>query len=296
LELTRGFAVFPRGGEKIELTAIYQQDRQLIRGNPIYSEYSALTITDILSDNESRAMGFGLSNVLQTSFPAMFKTGTSNQFNNIWTLGATVDYTVGVWIGNFSGETVIGKTGSTLPALLAVAALKFLSEQQKPNEFKKPESTKRTALCALSGKKTSPHCTGVIYEYLPIHSNLAECDYHKLKNGRIEVVYPLEFQNWAASENLQGINFHNVNAVLKIIKPKEKATYFFDPSIRFKDQGILVEILSPHGEDELQVYHNGKFYKKLTAPFQFFFPMKKGHHHLKVISPSDSDEVRFTIK
>ena len=47
--------------------------------------------------------------------PSIFKTGTSNQFQNIIALGSTTSYTVAVWMGNFEGETVIGE-GSVIGA------------------------------------------------------------------------------------------------------------------------------------------------------------------------------------
>jgi penicillin-binding protein 1C len=100
-EMVRAFAVFPRGGKSLDLR--FTED--LPRGKPrqLMSPYSAWVITDILSDRASRYTGFGPAPALATEFPSMFKTGTANQFQHIWALGATARYTVGVWMGNFSG-------------------------------------------------------------------------------------------------------------------------------------------------------------------------------------------------
>ncbi|MEW5818318.1 MAG: transglycosylase domain-containing protein, partial [Spirochaetota bacterium] len=123
-ELARAFALFPRRGLPLELTPFklehppfgsYQVERK-----PIISDYAADLICDILSDKASRILGFGETSVLNVDFSAMFKTGTANQFQHIWALGATPDYTIGIWMGNFSGDTVIGKTGSSIPAQIAV--------------------------------------------------------------------------------------------------------------------------------------------------------------------------------
>ena len=105
-ELVTAFAVFPRDGKDFNNRQIYHSD-------------TARIICSILSDKAARALGFGYSQTFQTDYPAIFKTGTSNQYQDIVALGATKQYTVGVWMGNFSGQTVVGKTGSSLPAWVA---------------------------------------------------------------------------------------------------------------------------------------------------------------------------------
>ena len=72
-------------------------------------------ICNILSDPSARVTGFGTRTFFRTEFPAMFKSGTSSEFTNLWCLGATPRFTVGVWAGNFDGRAVINKTGSIVP-------------------------------------------------------------------------------------------------------------------------------------------------------------------------------------
>ncbi|HEY9594348.1 MAG TPA: transglycosylase domain-containing protein, partial [Spirochaetia bacterium] len=107
-ELARGFALFPRGG--IPLTVRLLSTDPVARGGErIVSPYTAAEICHILSDQPSRFLGFGQARVMNTPFAAMFKTGTANQFQHVWALGATPGHTVGIWMGNFSGETIIGR-------------------------------------------------------------------------------------------------------------------------------------------------------------------------------------------
>ena len=79
-----------------------------------------------MSEKNGRSLGFGHYQTFETQYPSIFKTGTSNQFQNITALGATPRYAVAVWMGNFSGETVVGKTGSSLPASVAKKVLDYL--------------------------------------------------------------------------------------------------------------------------------------------------------------------------
>jgi penicillin-binding protein 1C len=133
-EMVRAFSVFPRGGSLPELKWFMDEEPSNARnpaqtnaeGRQVMSAYAAWEIADILSDRSSRFVGFGPAPSLVTPFPAMFKTGTANQFQHIWALGASSRFTVGVWLGNFSGETVIGRTGSSIPARIASHLLNIL--------------------------------------------------------------------------------------------------------------------------------------------------------------------------
>ncbi|BBP04107.1 penicillin-binding protein 1C [Sulfuriferula plumbiphila] len=64
----------------------------------------AAIVTDILADNNARAMKAGLHSALTTSGFAAVKTGTSPDMRNNWCVGFSDKYTVGVWVGNISGE------------------------------------------------------------------------------------------------------------------------------------------------------------------------------------------------
>ena len=68
-------------------------------------------VTDILADNNARARTFGLASALATRGFAAVKTGTSKDMRDNWCVGFTDRYTIGVWIGNASGEAMHGISG-----------------------------------------------------------------------------------------------------------------------------------------------------------------------------------------
>ena len=85
---------------------------------------AAFLVSDILADRESRSLTFGLENPLATRFWTAVKTGTSKDMRDNWCVGYSRRYTVGVWVGNFSGEPmrdVSGVTGAA-PVWLEVMA------------------------------------------------------------------------------------------------------------------------------------------------------------------------------
>jgi penicillin-binding protein 1C len=90
----------------------------------LYSEATAFLLSHVLSDRDSRSTTFGLENPLSTRAWSAVKTGTSQEMRDNWCLGYTSQYTVGVWVGNLSGEpmrNVSGMTGAA-PVWLEVVA------------------------------------------------------------------------------------------------------------------------------------------------------------------------------
>jgi penicillin-binding protein 1C len=79
----------------------------------IYSEATAFLLSHILSDRDSRSVTFGLENPLATRFWSAVKTGTSKEMRDNWCIGYTGQYTVGVWVGNLSGEPMRHVSGVT---------------------------------------------------------------------------------------------------------------------------------------------------------------------------------------
>jgi penicillin-binding protein 1C len=83
---------------------------------------AAFLVADVLADREARSATFGLENPLATRFWTAVKTGTSRDMRDNWCVGFSRRYTVGVWVGNFSGEpmwNVSGVTGAA-PAWLEI--------------------------------------------------------------------------------------------------------------------------------------------------------------------------------
>jgi penicillin-binding protein 1C len=63
-------------------------------------------VNDILADNGARVRTFGFDSALVTKGYAAVKTGTSKDMRDNWCVGFTDRYTVGVWVGNASGEAM----------------------------------------------------------------------------------------------------------------------------------------------------------------------------------------------
>lgn len=89
----------------------------------VFSQQTAFIVADILADRESRAVTFGLENALAPRFWAAVKTGTSKDMRDNWCIGFSRRYTVGVWMGNFSGDPMWNVSGVTGAAPLWAAVM-----------------------------------------------------------------------------------------------------------------------------------------------------------------------------
>jgi len=96
------------------------------------SESSAFIVSDILDDRAARALTFGLASPLATRYHASVKTGTSKDMRDNWAVGFTDRYTVGVWVGNFSGEAMHDVSGITGAAPVWREVMDFIVEGSSP--------------------------------------------------------------------------------------------------------------------------------------------------------------------
>jgi penicillin-binding protein 1C len=95
----------------------------------LFSRETAWLLGDILSDREARAATFGLENPLATRFWSAVKTGTSKDMRDNWCVGWSARYTVGVWVGNFSGAPMRDVSGVSGAAVAWAAILGALHNE-----------------------------------------------------------------------------------------------------------------------------------------------------------------------
>jgi len=105
----------------------------------VIAESAAFVVSDILSDREARGVTFGLENPLATRYWTAVKTGTSKDMRDNWCVGYSRDYTVGVWVGNFSGEPMRNVSGVTGAAPLWLEVMNFLHRGRPGTPPRPPE-------------------------------------------------------------------------------------------------------------------------------------------------------------
>lgn len=286
-ELVQAFSVFPRDGIFLPLVS---EENKADNGKNIFQRDTARLICSILSDSDARYLGFGDNKAFRTPFPAIFKTGTANQFQNITALGATPLYTVGVWMGNFDGTTVIGKTGSSLPASVAKELLIVLQRNEKP-EFKLPVLYAKKRICLLSGMLAGDECPDTKLEFLPDNEIAEKCSWHT-KNG---VMYPQRFGRWFFQKELIG-TLKNDNMPLQIVTPRNGSIFFYDSLLPDSVQNLTVEVTGGKN-DRLHVsVDGGKSTFTVNRPFSFKLPLQPGFHKITVSCADEQCELSFQCR
>ena len=167
LDMASAYGVFANDGVRNPYTGILEvQDsagKILEQYKPklqeILTKNTALTISDILSDEKSRVPTFGSRSVLYIpGKDVAVKTGTTNNNKDAWTIGYTPSIVVGVWAGN--NDNVAMKKGGAAVAgpiwnKFMNEALKNLPDEkfEEPNLDIDPEMVK-PVLRKLAGQRT----------------------------------------------------------------------------------------------------------------------------------------------
>ncbi len=108
IDLTNAYRVLANGGV---LKPLSFQVGGVPGANRIMPAPVAAIVTDILADNNARVMKAGLDSAVTPSGFAAVKTGTSQDRRDNWCVGFSDKYTVGVWLGNVSGEPMRDVSG-----------------------------------------------------------------------------------------------------------------------------------------------------------------------------------------
>jgi len=182
IDLAQAYSALANLGEIIPINPLAQIKDQ--RGKIIYQNrclsqsycpgsYQAIKpgiafiINDILSDNNARALAFGLNSLLEISKRKVaVKTGTTNNLRDNWCFGYTPSALVAVWVGNNDNTPMSyvasGITGAT--PIWNKIMTKMLENQGK-EDWSMPEEVVKTTICQTTGTLPCLSCPKIIEEY-----------------------------------------------------------------------------------------------------------------------------------
>ncbi len=155
LELTNAYAALARLGVAKPIRLL--EDEPLHDGARVLSPGAAWLAADVLCDT-GRPGGAWLWKSGRAAPRMAWKTGTSWGHRDAWTVAYTPEYTVGVWIGNFSGRPSAALIGVKAAAPVAARILDRLLDGRAPTWYERPGSVIRCEVCAVSGMPAGEHC------------------------------------------------------------------------------------------------------------------------------------------
>ncbi len=152
LDMTSAYGVFATEGEKIppvSILKIEDSNGNIIEENnkqptKVLDTQVAREISDVLSDNNARAPIFGVNNPLHfDNYQVAAKTGTTQYFNDGWTMGYTPFASVGVWVGNNDDSSTTNE-GIGLAAPIWHKVMQKILENHPVENFTAPDVIQNT--------------------------------------------------------------------------------------------------------------------------------------------------------
>ena len=265
----------------------------------IISADASFMITDILS--RINRPDFPLHWQATAHLPKIaWKTGTSYGRRDAWSIGYNKKYTVGVWVGNFSGVGNSELSGAHTATPLLFRIFNTLDYDVDRAWFTPPKELEQRMICSETGLPPAAHCSNLVLDYfipgisgtqtcynleeIAISENekISYCKSCQPVNGFKRKTYKLlapELQNWMQTNGIafEPIPAHNptcekifTNAAPQIKFPVNGTEYLIS-----KKNPEPLQLVCETGNDVSRVYWyiNNQFYKAAQAGSkQFFLP------------------------
>jgi penicillin-binding protein 1C len=316
LALTTAYGALANNGFFLGNTClidIHDADGKMVYREPaaiqehVFDPRVAWLISDILSDDRARSIGFGRNSTLKLDRTAAVKTGTTTNFHDNWTVGYTPSLVVGVWVGNSDYKAMRAVNGLTGAAPIWNEFLRAVLQGKPDEPFPRPEGMHTLEVCALSGLLPTPACTDTQIEWFIDGTQPTEFDgtchvvvVDILTDGladsntppdrrRTLTVFnlPLSAHAWARAQGWPLLDDFTAGgdplqpsaSELLLLSPQPFAEYRLDAGINPSAQQLLVEAVA--GRDIVQVsfYIDGRILAILAnPPFQTWWPLAAGEH------------------
>jgi len=326
LDLTSAYGVFANQGLRVQPFSI--QSISDASGNILYQhtfsaparildDRVAWLISDILSDDDARLLGFPAHSALNIDRPAAVKTGTTTNFHDNWAIGYTPQLVVGVWVGNASHEAMRDVNGLTGAAPIWHQVMRDILANQPVQEFKRPEGLVQVEICALSGLLPTPDCPYRRMEWFIEGIQPAQPDniYQKIEidtasglpanldtppeRRQVVLVFhlPPTAYHWARSHNIlleddllartgfqtsqPGSQPYAQPASLAILSPATGTTYQISPRLPASAQRITIEAVSQGDFQQVSLWMDNSLLAQIDAPpYRTFWQLSPGDHEI----------------
>ena len=308
LELTTAYATLANQGaypSRYVLLDVSDFDGQVLyteqkaAQTQVFDPRVAWLISDILSDDRARKIGFGLNSTLKLDRTAAVKTGTTTNFHDNWTIGYTPDVVVGVWVGNSDYEAMHNITGLTGAAPIWNNFMRAILQGQPDQPFARPDGLVQAQVCTLSGMLPTPLCPNTQTEWFLAGTEPSQPDtlYRQVwADGQPSVALdlPASAFPWARSQGLPlladlgpfdhtqgGPDSVSQAPSLAMISPTADATYRLSADLGPQAQQIPIQAESRQALTRLSVIVDGNVFVTLTsAPYLTWWPLTVGEHRI----------------
>lgn len=218
------------------------------KGERILSRSAAYMITEILS--QVNRPDFPVNWSSTTHLPKLaWKTGTSYGRRDAWSVGYNKKYTVGVWLGNFSGAGVPDLSGANVATPLLFKIFNTIDYDAGREWYSPPPGLEQRIVCSETGLPPGEYCTSLINDYfIPLVSDNSTC--HHLK----EILVSAD-EKWSYTKECAPSEGYK-KKLLKRVQPEVQQYY--------EENGIAYEKIPPlHPDCAITANGSGP---RITAP------------------------------
>lgn len=162
-EMTQLYAVFANQG-KWEKARLKKQKKESRNASLLISPETCFLTTQILSQIKRPDLPNNFDYTYRLPKIA-WKTGTSFGKRDAWSIGYNKKYTIGVWVGNFSGEGVPELSGAEIATPLLFQIFNSIDYNSNNEWFQQPKNVVSRQICAESGDLPNEYCSNKILDY-----------------------------------------------------------------------------------------------------------------------------------
>ncbi|MGG6310043.1 transglycosylase domain-containing protein [Paenibacillus macerans] len=165
-ELTNAYSAIPNGGEftdayMIEKIAdakgniVYKHE---VKPQRVFSEQTAYLMTDMLRTVIKDGTGKSIKSDFKNygKIPVVGKTGTTQNYADVWFMGYSPDVTLGVWVGYKEPVNTLSEAGKSRARKIWAQVMSEVTENEQglfvTKEFAKPDGIVSKTVSGYSGK------------------------------------------------------------------------------------------------------------------------------------------------
>lgn len=182
-ELTAMYSAFANNGKyyPLQYTAHRKtlHDTSSEKGLQVITPSSCYMLTRVLSELHRPDLPNGYDQARSIPHIA-WKTGTSYGRKDAWSVGYNQHYTIGVWLGNFSGVGVPDLSGASTATPLLFQLFNAIDYDAGKDWIDAPKELAFRLVCAETGKVPNDFCHNQVMDYyIPGVSSNEKCDHFK---------------------------------------------------------------------------------------------------------------------
>ncbi|QNH61576.1 penicillin-binding protein 1C [Hymenobacter sediminicola] len=265
----------------------------------LISESAAFLTTDILAQLTRPDLPLGAASSMRLPKVA-WKTGTSYGRRDAWSIGYNREYTIGVWLGNFSGQGSPALTGADVATPLLFDLFNTLAYNSPNDWYAPPAALDFRLVCAESGLVPGENCPNQLIDYfLPNVSSGQRCQHQREvllsadgsftycracapAAGYRRELYPNLLPEVAAYKEAQGIPYRRLpphNPQCQLVRGgQERAPTITSPTAnteyvlnQHEKQQLLLSCTTDSEVRQVYWYVNDQFLRAAAATERVFF-------------------------